>query len=217
MSVIKIAQEVAAECGLAVPTIVSTSSKREHVELTEVINDAARHVGKAHEWAELTSEVYFTGTGTVAAFPMPSNFDRMKRDVKPWNTTTNLPLLRVNEPSVWHEIASLGYDATYQRSILMNNHFHIEPVLANGSQVRLYYQSNNLFISTANAYKAEFTADSDEFRCDERLLKLYSIAFWKKKNGQASSDAAMSKADALLNELAGTNMGNKEKSVVKAA
>lgn len=217
MTVLSVLNDVQANCGLEVTASVSGSTKEEHVRLLSMLNLCATMIANAHDWQELVSEVSFTGNGDISAFPMPTNYSNVVMDVAPWNKTTNLPVLRVREPSKWHEIERRGNDAVYHSCIIQNGFFNVIPALADGEIIQLYYISENYALGSDGGYKNSFTLDSDQFRLDENLLTLETIGQWKTRNGQATGADFIKQSRELLGQLKAINKGAQVKSEIKVA
>jgi len=201
-------QDVATNIGLEVPAAVSTSTLAEHVRLVSIANDAAKMIADAYDWQLINTSHKVTGDGTNIKFPVPHNFDKFKPNAQLWNTTTNLPLIRVRSPERWHEMDYRGGDSIYQRTILMNDQLHVKPALALLEEVVVYLQSSSLFADKDGVFKKNTTADDDQFRLNDRLLCLAMRLRWKDslKMENAAEKAAY---EAYLTSLVATDKGTK--------
>lgn len=186
MTILTVAQGVAAHIGMDVPDALMASTDREHVELREVIQDTAQQIAfdSGTEWQDLLSVHSFTGDGSTENFDFPSNFKRLGQSNEIWTSRLIAPLTQVENANAWREIEVRDYGYVSGVWIRIGGSMQIKPAPAATETISYYYLTDTpwrLASSGANASAPE--ADGDTFRLPERLLKLGAIWNWKQLKG----------------------------------
>ena len=152
------------------------------VEMADLVNEVATDIMKSRDWRMLTSVAQITGTG-AEAYDLPTDFDRMvlASDVddqaqwlwgyEPFDTVNDWMRFKtgaggITQPGGW---------------IMLGGKIQFYPAPVGTAQFP--YISNLYAKSASGAPKSAFTADSDTFRLDERLLTLGLIWRWKAQKG----------------------------------
>lgn len=184
MSLLTVFQD-ACTSGIALerPTAVFGSTVREHLELAALANEMAAMIASAHEWQVLQRIATITGDGTTVDFDLPSDFDRMLTETQLWSSVIDGPLLPIRDRDDWLNAITKDYDFMANAWIIYAGQIHFRPALDAAETVQYFYQSNLWGRNAASTNIAEFTADTDTFRLDERLLKLGIIWKWREMKG----------------------------------
>lgn len=183
MTLLSVVQGVCTVIGLDTPTVVATSTEREHVELLGVANEMAERISRGHEWQILSRVHTLTGDGTTEDFSLPSDYDRMLVKSQVWSSSLETPLSPISDLDKWLGLDVQSFDFVVNAWIIYGGLMHIKPALASGVTAKFFYQSNAVIAPDAGSNKASFTADDDTFRLDEQLLKLGIIWQWKAYKG----------------------------------
>lgn len=183
MSLLTVFQQ-ACTSGIALdkPSAVFGSSSREHIELANIANEMAAMIAASHEWQVLNKIATITGDGTSEDWDLPTDFDRMLDKSQLWSSSLETPLSPISDRDEWLGMDVQSFDFVINAWILYAGQIHIKPALSSGVTAKYFYQSD-LWALDGSTPAAEFTADDDTFRLDERLLKLGIIWKWREMKG----------------------------------
>jgi len=181
VSVLSVVRDASTSLGLEIPSVLFTNTSRTWVEMQALVNECARQILEDYDWQALKRVATITGDGSLTAFPLPADYDRMVRDANlQGQSLTYYPSNQVSDFNEWLQILAFPIDTWQQRWAIFGGNLNILPVLPVTEPLVFGYISNNI----VNGSQDEFTADTDTFTLDERLLKLSVIWNWKAKNGQ---------------------------------
>lgn len=208
MSLLTVFQQ-ACTSGIALekPSAVYGSTTREHVELANIANEMAAMIAASHEWQILNKIAVITGDGTTEDFALPADFDRMLDKSQLWSTSLETPLSPISDRDQWLELDIKTFDFVINAWIIYAGEIHIKPALSTGVQVKYFYQSNLWGLNGATPI-SEFTADTNTFRIDERLLKLGIIWKWREMKGLPYAED-LATYERLLAKLAMRDKGSR--------
>ena len=208
MSLLTVFQQ-ACTSGIALekPSAVYGSTTREHVELANIANEMAAMIAASHEWQILNKIAVITGDGTTEDFALPADFDRMLDKSQLWSTSLETPLSPISDRDDWLELDIKTIDFVINAWIIYAGEIHIKPALSTGVQVKYFYQSNLWGLNGATPI-SEFTADTNTFRIDERLLKLGIIWKWREMKGLPYAED-LATYERLLAKLAMRDKGSR--------
>lgn len=208
MSLLTVFQQ-ACTSGIALekPSAVYGSTTREHVELANIANEMAAMIAASHEWQILNKIAVITGDGTTEDFALPADFDRMLDKSQLWSTSLETPLSPISDRDDWLELDIKTFDFVINAWIIYAGEIHIKPALSTGVQVKYFYQSNLWGLNGATPI-SEFTADTNTFRIDERLLKLGIIWKWREMKGLPYAED-LATYERLLAKLAMRDKGSR--------
>ena len=184
MSVLSVLQD-ACTSGIALekPTAVYGSSVREHLELATLANEMADMIAQSHEWQALQRIAVITGDGTTTDFDLPADFARMLNETQLWSAVIDGPLMPIRDRDDWLNAITKDYEFATNAWILYGNQLHFRPALDTSEVVNYFYQSSLWAKNAGGTNIAAFSADTDTFRLDERLLKLGVIWRWREMKG----------------------------------
>ncbi len=155
------------------------------MEITNLLNEVARDITLSHDWQALSKIYAIVGDGATSSFDKPNDYDRMALaqnmsdsaswfwnysqvpDLDTWIAIQNGFYLGATPPGWW---------------MLFGDQFQFAPPPASGAKAMFPYISNLIAIGDAGPQK-EFSADSDQFVIDERLLTLGLIWKWRELKG----------------------------------
>jgi hypothetical protein len=183
MSLLTVFQQ-ACTSGIALekPAAVYGSTTREHIELANIANEMAAMIAASHEWQILNKIAVITGDGTSEDFALPADYDRQLDKSQLWSTSLETPLSPISDRDQWLELDIKSFDFIINAWIIYAGEIHIKPPLVSAVQVKYFYQSD-LWGLNGSTPISEFTADTNTFRIDERLLKLGIIWKWREMKG----------------------------------
>lgn len=160
--------------GLDVPDIVFASTEREHVELQALANEMAVRIYKEHDWNALKAIATISGDGTTQSFTRPTNFGRWLKEGQLWSSARkDCPLTHITDSDIWLSDDLSGNIPDNPQWTVIGTSIYINPIVPSGETVKYFYMSA----------LPSFTADTDVFALDERLLTLGMIWQWKSQKG----------------------------------
>lgn len=223
MSVLTVVQRASLRLGLAVPTTLFTDTSRTSQELQVLVNDCALQILDEYDWQALKQVATITGDGVTTDFPMPSDFKRMVRDAHMW--TNFMPFWNAQQVSnvdSWLAMEESGFFAMIVPMwIIFNNLFHVRPALTVPDTLKYFYVSSYIVKDQGSnvGTAAEFTADTQSFVLNERLLTHCLVYNWKMAKGMdysadlqqyeddLSYDIGSDKGPRVIQEGRGTRVG----------
>jgi hypothetical protein len=166
------------------------------VEMADLSTDVATDIMQSHDWRALTKVLTITGTGATA-YTLPVEFDRMLAsaqvdDAANWFGGYR-PFGDVNE---WMRYTSGTYGISSPGGwIMLGGEIQFYPAPVGTAQFP--YISKNFVIDADSSRKPAFTADTDIFVLDERLLTLGLIWRWNEQKGFDYAEAMQTYETAL--------------------
>lgn len=190
------------------PDVFFSSTGRFEMELTTLLNQVAKDIAEANDWQSLMKISELAGDGVTESFPMPADYSRMMlassmADAHSWF----LGYTHVTDINDWLAFKR-GAMAWVPPGVwtLMDNRFQFLPPVSSGTKALLPYISKNIVRASDGSLKSEFTADSDTFVLDERLLTLALIWRWRETNHLDSTGDQLN-FEKVLSEKAGRDKG----------
>lgn len=183
MTVLAAIQNATTVIGLTRPSVVFSSSDREHIELQALVNTCADYIAKDYEWQKFKTLATITGDGTDTTFALPSDYDRMLKDANLWSANYIAPLTHITSTDRWLELDIRQFSFVIGAWSLFSNEINIKPAPALNELVKYYYMSNLIVAPEAGLNKTAFTLDTDTFRLSEKLLELCIIWRWRAQKG----------------------------------
>lgn len=183
MTLLSVCQDVAKVIAIDVPSIVASSTERELVELLSVANMMAERISKGHEWQLLSRIATITGDGAAEDFDLPPDYDRMLVKSQLWSSSLETALTPITDLDRWLELDVQTFDFVINAWTIYGGQMHVKPALSTGVTAKYFYQSSLIVAQQSGGNKVSFTADTDEFRLSEELLKLGMIWQWRANKG----------------------------------
>lgn len=205
MNVLDAAKRIAPKIGIEVPDELMASTRREHVELREVMREAAAAIRDHTDWQSLKALATITGDGTAEDWPLPANFHAMPNEAQIHSTRYAGPLYHVQSHDDWLAIETRGFTHVVPSWMILGDRLHIKPVLADGEEAKFYYVVTDLF-EKAGVRKADMTTDEDVFLLDFRAFYLATVWRWKHDKGLPYAED-MQNAEIALADAARRNAG----------
>lgn len=184
MTALSVMRDAAMLCIKRRPDVFFSSQGRVEQEFTTLLNLVAKDIAEAHDWQKLTKIGELKGDGVAAAFPFPSDYDRMVQasgmaeanswflgythvtDINDWIMFKRGSMLWI-PPGIW---------------TILDNKIEFMPPISASSTALLPYISKNIVRGQDGTLKSEFTADNDEFLLNERILMLGLVWRWREAN-----------------------------------
>lgn len=198
-------QRCARSLGIPVPTAVTSSTDEQVLQLLEFFNDIGAFIYDAREsanpWPELKTEHTFSTVVSQSDYTLPAGFNSMVNDTF-YNTTTRQP---VGYPVTLEEWQVLS-KSIVSGGVLLNYAMHLDGTLRiypTPSSIQAYsfwYNSKYWAKSSGGTPKTVFTADDDQFRLDDDLLRLGVLYRWRRSKGLDYGEEAMRFDDKLNKE-----------------
>lgn len=183
MTIGSVISEVAPVISVAVPDNIFGSDEREHVELVALANEMAQRIAEANEWQVIKRLQSYTGNGETDAWDLPDGYDRMPQKQAVYTSRMVMPLEHVQDHDEWLARLVNGTAIPVGSWTLLGGQMVFNPVLASGEVAQFYYLTDYVVRDEDGNLKATFTASTDTYRLDERLLKLGMIAQWRANKG----------------------------------
>lgn len=191
-----IVQDAATKLSLAQPTVLFGSTDRTAIELREALVESADKILHAHDWSFLKTISTHTGDGSATEFALPSDYLRMPKDAQVWSTKWQEPLTHIT-PEDWLNLDVRAYDVVTGTWTIYGGNVVYKPALAADESAKFWYISNKVCANTGGTAKAQFTADDDTFRLDDRVLELALVWLWRSQKGLDYSEDMQSAEIAL--------------------
>lgn len=202
MSVLSALQSAAIRLIGQKPTAIFSSTSGIALELSDLVNEAATDILRAHEWTKQLTLCTLPGDGSTTTFDLPSDFDRCPKDVSIFTTQwPGVPFRRARDLDEWYfnqRFVSAGVPGWW---IMLGGQLQIYPAPAASTNVQFYYIGNKTVTPATGATKAQFTADDDTFRLPERLLTLNCIWRWLSQKGKDYGEHMQNYEIALSQEI----------------
>jgi hypothetical protein len=128
-----------------------------------------------------------TGDGILTEFPMPEDYDRMVRDAHMWtNFTPFWNAQQVSNVDSWLAMEESGFfSMVVPVWIIFANLFHVRPALDVPDTLKYFYVSKYVVSDNGSpvGISETFSADTQSFVLDERLLTHCLVYNWKMAKG----------------------------------
>lgn len=214
MTALSIVQGVSRKIGVARPDQLFGGISDTAYELQEYLNDAAAMVAfdSGHDWTALKTLATLTGDGALA-FDLPSDYRRMLKKATVWPSATPYSAYRhYADTDAWLGMLSQSFPVVTGAWTLIGEQMHIRvggstSALETGETAQFYYLTSKFAKDASGVAKAQFTADDDTYRLDERLLKLALIYKWKQGHLQDYAEE-LSDYENDLSERVGADKGS---------
>lgn len=210
MTVLQVIRDASTKLGFALPEVVFSETTRTAVELQEAINEAAQGVIDDFDWQALKTIATVTGNGSATDFALPANYARMLKKAQFWpSEEPTVPVEFITDSDRWLALETSGMTTVTRRATIYGNRLHVKPIVANLATVQFFYIKNEIVVAEGGTEptKATFTADSDTFYLNERVLKLSFIWRWKAAKGRPYAEDRLA-YEAVLDSKAGTDKGS---------
>lgn len=181
-TVLQIVQTAAPKLGIAVPDALFSATGRTEIELRSILNEVAERIVRAHDWQVLKTLETNTGDGSTEGFDLPSDYMRMPKDGRVWSSRWQIPLTHVFGDD-WLMLDVQDYTAQPGVWTILGGQIKFNPVLTSTDTAKWYYISENFAVPSSGANKAAFSADTDTFILDDRLLQLMLIYEFRQRKG----------------------------------
>lgn len=194
MTILDVVKSVAAVVDIDIPSVVYSSTDRTMIEMGVMANTCARQILEEYDWQRLKKIATITGDGVSTTFPLPADYDRMVKDANLMGRDfTFRAHQQITDSNQWLELQTYEIPSWEPRWSLFGGSFNILPALGNTLTLQYFYISNWI----VNGTQTEFTADTDTFVLDERLLRLCMIWNWKAQKGQEYSNELQDYQEAM--------------------
>lgn len=209
MTILSVIQQVTPVIGLDVPTAVFSATDRASVELQALANEMAQRIAfDTHDWTLLKTLATITGDGVTMGFNRQADYKRMLKKARIWPSASPFaPYRHVLDSDDWLGLTVQNFRTIIGSWTMIGAQIMIRPAIATGATAQYYYITNNIVADANGNPKTAFTADTDVFRLDERVLKLGMIWQWKANKGLAYEEDMANYGDALAVSI-GTDKGS---------
>lgn len=202
MSIVSVVKDVCLAIGVNPLTSMFASSvqPRTQAELLSLANEIAQRIAyDVREWSILKELNTYDGDGIKDRFPLPANYRRMLLAAQVYPSwAPRQPLVFIPDTDEWISRRMNGDVIAWGEWTIIGNEMHIYPVMPVGSSVSFVYLDKNCIKLFGGGYGDVFVNDLDEFRINERLLKLGMIWQWKANKGSPYAEDMGTYVDALM-------------------
>jgi hypothetical protein len=207
MTVLSVVSNACLVLGIDQPDVLMTNTDREYQELARLVNDTARMIAEDYDWQLLQKVATITGNAVDEGFNVPSDYDRMVQPASIWSNRWSWSITKISSTDEWLAMQVTPYTYTFGNWIIYGDQFHILPVMAASEITKFFYISDLIVKDAGGVPKVAFTADTDVFRLDERLLEL-GVIWRSKKDKGLPFDVAKAEYDDLLMKKAKRDSGS---------
>lgn len=179
MTLLTIAQGLARNVGMQVPTSVVGSTMREWQEALQFANEVGEELSRRVDWGALQATATLTGDGTNKVHALPAGFARLSKGIAIRSGTSIVrPLTRAE----WNALTPV--EGTPRYFLLEGTEVTLWPFLADAATATASYQSD-LWTSAGSS---AFTVDSQTSLIDEDLFMKGLIVRWRRQKGMPYQD-----------------------------
>ena len=179
MTLLTIAQGLAKNVGMQVPTSVVGSTMRTWQEALQFANETGEELARRVDWGALQATTTLTGDGTNKTFTLPAGFSRLSKGIAIKSGTS---IVRPLSRAEWNSLTAVQGEPRY--FLLEGNEVTLWPYLANAATATVSYQSD-LWTSAGSS---AFTVDTQTSLIDEDLFLKGLIVRWRRQKGMAYQD-----------------------------
>lgn len=179
MSLLTIAQGLAANVGMQTPSSVIANSAREWQECLEFANEVGEELARRVDWGALQATATLTGDGTNKVHALPDGFSRFSAGIA---VRAGTSIVRPLSRAEWNALTPASGTPRY--FLLEGNEVTLWPYLANAATATASYQTR--FWTSAGA--DEFTEDTQTSLINEDLFQKGLIARWRRQKGMSYQD-----------------------------
>jgi hypothetical protein len=202
MTLLSVVRDVCAVVGVNIPTAVTTNlaANRTMQEMYALANEMAQRIAyDTRDWTLFRKVQTYVGDGVATSFALPADYKRMLLTSNVWRSSyTMAPLSFIPDTDEWLIRRARNWTANpYGEWTMYGGNMVLSPVLPIGESVYYAYLESNCIALSSGGNGNIFTADTDSFRLDERLLKLGMIWQWKANKGTSYAEDMGTYSDAL--------------------
>lgn len=211
MTVLSACQQAAVKLNQTVPASVFSSTDPFAAELALAANEAAEAILAGYEWQVLKTLATIPGDGVAEAFNLPTDYGRMLKKGNLHSTAWQMARFTpARDEDDWLYTKDIGITGTPGKWIILSGQLQVFPAMAVGENARFYYISKNIISVTGSAAltKPAFTADSDGFFINEKLLRLGIVWRWR-SNKRMEYAEDMTNFEIAMAEEYGGDKGSK--------
>jgi hypothetical protein len=193
MSLLSIAQTVAANVGIEAPLSVLSNTDPSAVKMTVFSQATGDELARRVDWAPLRKTVTLIGTGANADLALPSDFLRLISGLSV-RTAAGNPIRTGLSSDEWNTLSAVSGTPRYAR--LNGGSLSLYPYLAYADTVTVTYQSN-AWAPTGN----KWANDGDVPLVPEALVTQGTIWRWRRQLGQDFQDY-LAEYEAMISDYA---------------
>lgn len=170
-TLLEIVRRAAGEMGIPRPSTVAANTDLQAQQLFDFANSVGADLAEHHPWTALQSLATVTTVSGQSDYDLPDDFAGFISDTG-WDRTNQWRLIGPDTPQADRAIRESGtVSPVFRRFRRFGDVIRINPTpSANGETLVYEYVSNAWARSSADAAKAEFTADDDTAIWPGRLL-----------------------------------------------
>lgn len=187
------------------PSSLFNAADQFGLELGALATEAATAITEYYDWQKLKLLKTYTGDASTIAFDLPADYGRMPKVAKlhssTWKNASYRQARDEDEFLYLQDSLTAGTPGVW---ILLGGKMQIYAAMPAGETARHYYISNLIVATGAGAAgsKTAFTADTDVFVLNERLLKLALMWRWRSTKRMDYSEDMANYEIALAEEVA---------------
>lgn len=197
MSLLSIAQEIAVNIGIPVPS-TALGTDPDTRRIVQYTQEAANEVARRADWAALRSTTTILGTGSNDDFELPSGFARLTTGATV--TVDSVPVRGGLSQSEWFALSPTSGTPRYFR--LSGSMISFYPYPTSGTSVSISYLSENWCSAGGKAW----ADDTNTALIPEQLIVKGAVWRWRRMLGKDFQDY-LSEFEAALQDLAKSDGG----------
>jgi hypothetical protein len=201
MSLLSMVQNTCAVVGVVSPQAVfaNITANRTMQEMVALANEMANRIAyNNRDWQKLILTNVFTGDGVKTSFPMPANYKRMLLNSNVWSSANTLqPMTFISDADEWMQRRASNWSSPVGEWIILGGQMLFWPALGPGATASFAYIDSNCINLASGGAGPAFAADTDNFRLNERVLRLGMVWQWKANKGSPYAEDMATYSDAL--------------------
>lgn len=170
--------------GLPVPTGVASSPDPQVAQIGELLQEFLDDLLTRKFWQVATVEGHATATGAEELATIDPNQVLGIVPGTMFDRTTGTRILGSMEASDWQARKAVNATGPFYQFYLRGNKLLTSPAIPTGHEVYWEYQSPRFVVAVdGTTFKQYWTLDTDSFRCNDSLPKLWLRWRWKSQKG----------------------------------
>jgi hypothetical protein len=184
MTLLTAVQNACAQLAIDVPAGVFSSTDTDIIQLRTLANVEVPEMVRKHDWQILRKQRQFTTVATEEQVGiLPDDYLRMVNGTFQ-NRSLNRPVWGPLTPQAWQREKALPiYTSPNYAYVERNGKILFSPNPAGGDEVYFEYINKNSITSDTGIEKQYFTADTDVWSLDEKILELALVWRFKAAKG----------------------------------
>lgn len=210
MNLLTFVQTFCGRTGLVQPSYAVSSPDTQVAQIVSLLNEVCEDITMRWDWQALVKEVLFTTSAGEDQGNFYTVMGLEKADFKKvmqqtiFNRTLRLPIFGPMTASKWQAIKALPTTGPFYKYRIRADRLLFNPPAPSGHQCAFEAATNLCVLAASGDPQPYFTADTDTFRLDDKLLMAGLRWKWKAEKGLDYAEE-FNRYEALGADLAATD------------